>query len=198
MILFFTHSRPKAAARSLLSARRCRSVSTHSRPKAAAAVLAPLSHLSDVSTHSRPKAAASMPRLFMPPKPLFQHTAARRRLRSQCGQSCRANWAFQHTAARRRLPDRRNRPARYAQVSTHSRPKAAACAPRWPPAPPPWFQHTAARRRLPVFHLRGADVNQVSTHSRPKAAASVTFTARPPSWRFNTQPPEGGCKGRQE
>ena len=55
-------------------------VSTHSRPKAAASVsdAAPWGLL--VSTHSRPKAAA--PSDYLPcGNWLFQHTAARRRLR---------------------------------------------------------------------------------------------------------------------
>ena len=55
------------------------------------------------------------------------------------------------------------------QVSTHSRPKAAAIA-FDSPCMNPVFQHTAARRRL-LHHL-------------PKAQTVS---------RFNTQPPEGGC-----
>ena len=55
-------------------------------------------------------------------------------------------------------------------VSTHSRPKAAAqsqtskrrtCV----------FQHTAARRRLRKDYKKIAEGKIVSTHSRPKAAA---------------------------
>ena len=35
----------------------------------------------------------------------------------------------------------------------------------------------------------------VSTHSRPKAAASIIAIKRSYYHSFNTQPPEGGCKG---
>ncbi len=104
-----------------------------------------------------------------------------------------------------------------ARVSTHSRPKAAApnraayfshCL----------FQHTAARRRLHIFPGQSAQKAAVSTHSRPKAAAlllSPKATLAMPfqhtaarrrlrkpllitgwMWRFNTQPPEGGCINR--
>ena len=37
----------------------------------------------------------------------------------------------------------------------------------------------------------------VSTHSRPKAAASFFGGQRRRRWRFNTQPPEGGCRIRR-
>ena len=100
---------------------------------------------------------------------------------------------FQHTAARRRLPlcavilnvspnvSTHSRPKAaattrlflnlQARVSTHSRPKAAAHR-----IPPPRFlavfQHTAARRRLPFVSALFNVHKGVSTHSRPKAAAS--------------------------
>ena len=53
-----THSRPKAAATTLLEYRKSSDVSTHSRPKAAALEIEPLLSNTIVSTHSRPKAAA--------------------------------------------------------------------------------------------------------------------------------------------
>ena len=56
-----------------------------------------------VSTHSRPKAAASGQPLQSPPRSLFQHTAARRRLHAE------GQLLIQEIL-----------------VSTHSRPKAAA------------------------------------------------------------------------
>ena len=58
---------------------------------------------------------------------LFQHTAARRRLPTSLPLSADAA-RFQHTAARRRLRRAPRRPGRCLQVSTHSRPKAAASA----------------------------------------------------------------------
>ena len=101
--------------------------------------------LDKVSTHSRPKAAAKNDRnrrVII----AFQHTAARRRLSSVVYESY-ADVAFQHTAARRRLaaqarqrisnPTFQHTAARRRlitillymppiDVSTHSRPKAAA------------------------------------------------------------------------
>ena len=120
----------------------------------------------------------------------FQHTAARRRLR-KIYLTQNLLLQFQHTAARRRLPSGIGAdigvvgfntqppeggcfiPLHFCtsthRVSTHSRPKAAA----WHPYG--WsfiesFQHTAARRRL-----RFSIFNPLLTY------------------RFNTQPPEGGC-----
>ena len=55
------------------------------------------------------------------------------------------------------------------EVSTHSRPKAAATSPH-PSAAIPTFQHTAARRRLEREKSMIAELEKVSTHSRPKAA----------------------------
>ena len=144
-----------------------------------------------VSTHSRPKAAATVNGGFVQSL-RFQHTAARRRLPARIapvsvvrnsfntqppegGCSRAAKAARQTTGFNTQPPEggcfqppRKNVPA--GQVSTHSRPKAAA-------------------KTLQMTHA-SADV---STHSRPKAAASEDHY--PDSWRgsFNTQPPEGGC-----
>ena len=77
-----------------------------------------------VSTHSRPKAAGlsiSIDDTFIP---LFQHTAARRRL-VIFWHGVLAVRLFQHTAARRRLGFRQCLPVNLYR-----------------------FQHTAARRRL--------------------------------------------------
>ena len=77
----------------------------------------------------------------------FQHTAARRRLKS--AQAMTSRWrAFQHTAARRRLIINGQQPRSKGHVSTHSRPKAADGMKSW----------------------AVATVLVVSTHSRPKAA----------------------------
>ena len=56
---------------------------------------------------------------------------------------------FQHTAARRRLPGSGVLSQIHNQVSTHSRPKAAASNRHAGMFPQGKFQHTAARRRLP-------------------------------------------------
>ena len=152
---------------------------------------------------------------------MFQHTAARRRLRGRMPLSQMPGW-FQHTAARRRLRAGASSGAlelrfntqppeggcfhirflhQALDVSTHSRPKAAAEGGHGGSGPGcDAFQHTAARRRLPASapaalrrrsvstHSRPkaaaqkADCDQpqrrVSTHSRPKAAASVKYTAK--------------------
>ena len=99
-----------------------------------------------VSTHSRPKAAAAQFVLNLVLL-LFQHTAARRRLRRQCRWCCRILW-FQHTAARRRLQSGEVWLSNGKNVSTHSRPKAAADG-----------------------YYNFPYQSGVSTHSRPKAAA---------------------------
>ena len=56
-------------------------VSTHSRPKAAAYTFEGGGHFFSVSTHSRPKAAAQLQGGLPVRDAVFQHTAARRRLR---------------------------------------------------------------------------------------------------------------------
>ena len=77
-------------------------VSTHSRAEAAAAELGvDKILLTPVSTHSRAEAAACrIIRVVL--VTLFQHTAARRRLRCHRRNRLRS-LKFQHTAARRRL-----------------------------------------------------------------------------------------------
>ena len=103
---------------------------------------------------------------------MFQHTAARRRLREH-GLRNLFFFAFQHTAARRRLRDRSH---------CHDRDRP--------------FQHTAARRRLLASSKRLLPDVSVSTHSRPKAAANHFFKLCGNRFSFNTQPPEGGCVKR--
>ena len=169
-------------------------VSTHSRPKAAARPHhANPMFATAVSTHSRPKAAATTPPKHFYLLCRFQHTAARRRLRMALSPSAAAA-TFQHTAARRRLHFLRDvydlwlevsthsRPKAAAKfalhlhdfggVSTHSRPKAAASPPMRSPARR-LFQHTAARRRLRSPCASRGGSRHVSTHSRPKAAATA-------------------------
>ena len=99
---------------------------------------------------------------------------------------------FQHTAARRRLNDGEELPPEDAEVSTHSRPKAAEreagngarmikvfqhtaarrrlIADRDNQLARLMFQHTAARRRLNDDLYQDPKPSYVSTHSRPKAA----------------------------
>ena len=79
---------------------------------------------------------------------------------------------FQHTAARRRLPISLSMRSLTSEVSTHSRPKAAA------------------QELYKVYSCSSF----VSTHSRPKAAAAACLCRIAMGDCFNTQPPEGGCK----
>ena len=116
-----------------------------------------------------PEGGCARPHGTMPAWTEFQHTAARRRLLIRCsGGFCLG--AFQHTAARRRLPDVMVYLCEKSQVSTHSRPKAAATATVFSSFNPSCFntqppeggcQNSRNQRRA----------MQVSTHSRPKAAA---------------------------
>ncbi len=122
----------------------------------------------------------------------FQHTAARRRLRSDMQSKTDEN-KFQHTAARRRLLLNHFYEETGKNVSTHSRAEAAAFNQAESPSyaisfntqprgggcfliyrltvPINAFQHTAARRRLPnILFCFGMDF-KVSTHSRAEAAA---------------------------
>ena len=99
---------------------------------------------------------------------MFQHTAARRRLVPIAVASF-VICLFQHTAARRRLGFAKCSKARNAEVSTHSRPKAAG-----------------------THHIFGSGKIFVSTHSRPKAAGHFDDVRNISFHSFNTQPPEGG------
>ena len=59
------------------------------------------------------------------------------------------------------------------------------------------FQLTAARRRLGHKIITIRSDKFVSTHSRPKAAGFLILPMFPASFRFNSQPPEGGWRGRK-
>ena len=145
----------------------------------------PRFHRSPVSTHSRPKAAGRF-RLFGLCTDCFNTQPPEG--------GCTGNfWAdcvgqFQHTAARRRLTEQGIR--QYADnVSTHSRPKAAASIRRgcWVIS---MFQHTAARRRLPVAILLYPTGSFQHTAARRRLAKIKEYERQQSS--FNTQPPEGG------
>ena len=141
-----------------------------------------------VSTHSRPKAAGLCLQADRP-IPLFQHTAARRRL-DYCIKHNELFDEFQHTAARRRLglvyhcfknPSSFNtQPPEGGWLIMIGQSTISRCFNTQPPeggwvqasCKQPYlaqFQHTAARRRL-------------ANHDRNPN----------PARRFNTQPPEGG------
>ena len=145
-----------------------------------------------VSTHSRPKAAAESS-MVLKSSEKFQLTAARRRLHPAFAVALFLS-TFQLTAARRRLQEHIRAVVAHREVSTHSRPKAAAghhahVRPRHrvsthsrPKAAAGYmafilaeaeFQLTAARRRLPECYHAVYALLSVSTHSRPKAAAFI-------------------------
>ena len=144
-------------------------VSTHSRPKAAAWYSHNKRQLLAGFNTQPPEGGCKHALRGALVNLWFQHTAARRRLRAQKTpphRRCSFNtqppeggchsindplytrWRFQHTAARRRLPVPCKTSFKSANVSTHSRPKAAA-----------------AKDLYSSYYLK------VSTHSRPKAAA---------------------------
>ena len=79
------------------------------------------------------------------------------------------------------------------QVSTHSRPKAAAGGNGRLRLGCRTFQHTAARRRLlPSGKALGATGRFQHTAARRRLPRPRATSASQP--RFNTQPPEGGCR----
>ena len=120
---------------------------------------------------------------------------------------------FQLTAARRRLGPWCGRHRSRAEVSTHSRPKAAGGEQVFPRGHRAVSTHSRPKAAGKSAHLPNLH-NQVSTHSRPKAAGQrnqrktqheiVSTHSRPkaagpsrrgskkPPARFNSQPPEGG------
>ena len=121
-----THSRPKAAAfAGSANAVALVIVSTHSRPKAAANFyFIPFCHI-NVSTHSRPKAAAAdLPAPTI--TGVFQHTAARRRLRAIPEKRLASLCSFNTQPPEGGCFGSSNSTSPPAVVSTHSRPKAAA------------------------------------------------------------------------
>ena len=178
----------------------------------------PCRMISDFGGFQLTAARRRLPQFFFPSKikNAFQLTAARRRLLGLH----RKGYAFplfQLTAARRRLQAFSSGFGSEQRVSTHSRPKAAAklqfgnwvkalfqltaARRRLPPNTSstirtPKFQLTAARRRLLLRRDGGGGAHYVSTHSRPKAAAFVKRLERMGLIRFNSQPPEGGCRLR--
>ena len=101
------------------------SVSTHSRAEAAAVDVKHY-RLLNVSFNTQPPEGGCTGRTdSLSQTRQFQHTAARRRLRL-CTAYPYGPKGFQHTAARRRLPPEYRDQNHPYDVSTHSRPKAAA------------------------------------------------------------------------
>ena len=122
----------------------------------------------------------------------FQHTAARRRLDSKMGGSD-GNGKFQHTAARRRLAGWTST-ANISKPFQHTAARRRLGGTQQQRCKRRQFQHTAARRRLVSQPSRPRLTNRVSTHSRPKAAGRLASLHACTPACFNTQPPEGGWK----
>ena len=169
-------------------------VSTHSRPKAAAVAEETKTRIEKVSTHSRPKAAASDRIRRLAIACSFQHTAARRRLRTIKFNVYHNHLVSTHSRPKAAAPNTMN--IELAIYSFNTQPPEGGCQSKvrsiYQPSgfntqPPEGgcvligavtvmcelFQHTAARRRLRVREHRRALELEVSTHSRPKAAADV-------------------------
>ena len=100
---------------------------------------------------------------------MFQHTAARRRLRVTIFNFYRLI-SFQHTAARRRLHTPSTRLASSLRFNTQP-PEGGCRHDCQKEFHDRQFQHTAARRRLLPSGGISDYLTFVSTHSRPKAAA---------------------------
>ena len=104
---------------------------------------------------------------------------------------------FQHTAARRRLVDSAKETLASANVSTHSRPKAAGYN-GWN-IPNEYSVSTHSRLKAAGFGIVfSVMVLTVSTHSRLKAAGNQEAHLTPLQPSFNTQPPEGGWNRRAD
>ena len=106
---------------------------------------------------------------------------------------------FQHTAARRRLRPKSSN-YRFDYVSFNTQPPEGGCLSKWNWLPcqfvgfntqPP---EGGCFKNLKLLFL----VLVVSTHSRPKAAALESLTIQTIHAGFNTQPPEGGCCSKLE
>ena len=122
----------------------------------------------------------------------FQHTAAQRWLQNMALPR-KLKLMFQHTAARRRLRPRvpRGRGS-YRRFNTQPREGGCLRVANFK-RPLKMFQHTAARRRLPgrffVCKLLSTFQHTAARRRLPKAGR-VTV----PHPRFNTQPREVGCR----
>ena len=192
MLKVSTHSRPKAADGNGLGITATACFNTQPPEGGCGAGLV-VFLFSVVSTHSRPKAAVGGLARFWLSRP-FQHTAARRRLVREAGQPVSGS-PFQHTAARRRLQSRHGQyrvvggfntqppeggclqsqnSLPFAQVSTHSRPKASEKL-----TPPKLagllYQHTAARRRL-VLHYDSVLARTLFQHTAARRRLVTVWT----------------------
>ncbi len=127
---------------------------------------------------------------------VFQHTAARRRLRT-CGLITeKIIEGFQHTAARRRLPTQLVPLSMSLIVSTHSRAEAAAGdnltgQGEGDDVSTHSRAEAAAKQEEDRYNKR-----IVSTHSRAEAAAIDHIKRSHGESCFNTQPRGGGCTWR--
>ena len=166
----FNTQPPEGGCRRLLGVSEVTKVSTHSRPKAAAR---PGTHATGETTcfNTQPPeggCAAYRPRAMW--AMMFQHTAARRRLRWSDNQSHKQKTVSTHSRPKAAACCFARQYGRDHIVSTHSRPKAAADGRVYQPAHRAVSTHS--RPKAAAFEkLLAQAETMVSTHSRPKAAA---------------------------
>ena len=190
-----THSRPKAAASDPLSFINRSIVSTHSRPKAAAPRIVSAMMLPPCFNTQPPEGGCSSRKKLknlcdrfntQPPEggcincskktlsmALFQHTAARRRLRKLLLNSHRLELCFNTQP-----PEGGCHFGMFEMVKKvgfNTQPPEGGCC----------------------LGSVSFCIDFVSTHSRPKAAAQTIFAVVMVDGGFNTQPPEGGCEFTQ-
>ena len=105
---------------------------------------------------------------------------------------CNSPFLFQHTAARRRLRSVYADSNKNIKVSTHSRAEAAAKGNKSMPVGSTVSTHSRAEAAANGTHVV-LDRAIVSTHSRAEAAAFIIFNYLFLFCCFNTQPRGGGC-----
>ena len=99
---------------------------------------------------------------------------------------------FQHTAARRRLPAMAEDRLEQLEVSTHSRPKAAAIKVKIPSNYNPSFNTQPPEGGCFYTVAFWIVLNGFNTQPPEGGCRKNIFLLSAPSG-FNTQPPEGGC-----
>ena len=172
--------------------RRCRSaawVSTHSRPKAAGTKGKTYGIGSRVSTHSRPKAAGFMCIVFYTVNPVFQHTAARRRLDRLCRLES-ATKSFNTQPPEGGWERYEKYVIDYDGFNTQP-PEGGWSAMMVFRTVNSMFQHTAARRRLGFIPDTLAFWHGFNTQPPEGGWQRCVYTVCRRQC-FNTQPPEGG------
>ena len=164
-------------------------VSTHSRPKAAGKTIKDYNAITEVSTHSRPKAAGPAFSALASASSLFQHTAARRRLAGDVHQATlqagfntqppEGGWTM-YAKPKLLLIGFNTQPPEGGWRQQGNRKRVIACFNTQPPEGG-WPIPTQCRQASLSFNTQPPEGGwrlrlpcylgiRVSTHSRPKAA----------------------------